>query len=603
MSAYDVLRSGRDTVRLSRASMLDLFQSAFNNNNNQDDSKTYGVVYKDQQSSLNDYTGKGIELLDKIATYAKERAAIEFEYSKKLKELSKKSMIKMKHENELWNSVSYVKGYHDVIMGIVPIATQHELIGESLKSNVVAFATTKIAEYRQAKKQLETDNRNMTNHLNSVIGEMVKAQKEYGKSFKETEAALLKYAKAEKNMEISRLELEKTKNNYQLKCKMLEESKQTYATMTMKANEEQDEHFDRKLPQLLDHYKTLHTNRVLDTIEALNKCVESEAAVNSVIASCHQDMRRDIAKVDPARDANLVVENMKSGHPRPRSFTFEDLGHPESFLAGGGSLDSIDATLKKGTLLNRKDGKGVARKQSMHQKFFGGSDKKNDSGDYGTLPPQQRARKLASKINELEKERDRAVQSREGVTKMQAAYRENPKLGNPSDCDPQLMQYTREIDALSNQIQKFRLILDDVNSLLGNTGSVGGSDTPPSVRSVSSASSGVTSRANTIHDTNRTNRRLSFTGSGGSEEPVVNGNGNGKDELYEECSIPVLGKAVAQFNFDGAQEGTIRIDAGEELLLIEKDEGDGWTRVRKTDNSMDGFVPSSYLKVTWLDGN
>lgn len=54
-------------------------------------------------------------------------------------------------------------------------------------------------------------------------------------------------------------------------------------------------------------------------------------------------------------------------------------------------------------------------------------------------------------------------------------------------------------------------------------------------------------------------------------------------QLYEECSNPnpVLGEAIAQFAFDGAQDGTIRMEANEKLWLIEKDEGDGWTRVRK----------------------
>uniref|UniRef100_A0A8R1HSJ8 Transducer of Cdc42-dependent actin assembly protein 1 n=2 Tax=Caenorhabditis japonica TaxID=281687 RepID=A0A8R1HSJ8_CAEJA len=567
----------------------------------------------DQQVALNEYTGKGIDLLERVQMYAKERASIELEYSTKLKALSKKCLMKVKNESELWNGVSYVKGYQNVINGIVPVATQHETIAENLKTNVIPFATTKIAEYRITKKQLEVDNANIMKQLSIVTTEMMKAHKEYGKSFKETEAAMLKYAKAEKNMEISRLELEKTKNNYQVKSGLLEESKQSYAAMTSKANDEQAEHFERKLPTLLENYKKLHTNRILDTVEILNKCVEAESSVNTIIASCHNDMRRDISLIDPNRDANLVVENLKSGHPRPQPYIFEDLGHPQSFLgACGGSIgDGMDATLKKGTLMGRKEAKGVARKQSMHQKFFGGStDKKAENSEYGTLPPLQRARKLAGKISDLEREKERAVQSREGVTKMQAAYRENPKLGNPSDCDAQLAQYTKEIDALTTQIQKFQVIHDDVNAQLGagclSANSVGGSDTPPSVRSVSSASSGVTSRVNTINDTHRagvgSGRRESYSGSGASDnDPTLNGNGNGRDELYEECSNPnpVLGEAIAQFSFDGSQEGTIRMEAMEKLWLVEKDEGDGWTRVRKENNSADGFVPSSYLKPTW----
>ncbi|KIH63963.1 SH3 domain protein [Ancylostoma duodenale] len=71
------------------------------------------------------------------------------------------------------------------------------------------------------------------------------------------------------------------------------------------------------------------------------------------------------------------------------------------------------------------------------------------------------------------------------------------------------------------------------------------------------------------------------------------------DHVYEECAMPALGTAVAQFPFEGGTEGTIGIQEGEELLLIERDEGDGWTRVRRIDNSTEGFVPSSYLQCKW----
>lgn len=573
----------------------------------------------DQMSNLNDEAGKGIETMDRTGSLAKDLAMIQQEFASKLKALHKKHYWKMKNENELINSLSCNRGFNEMVDGLIPIAVQHESIAENLKTNVIPFANQKATEYRMARKQMETDNNNIHKQLNAAVNEMVKANKDYGKNFKETEAAMLKYAKAEKNMEISRLELEKTKNNYQQKCGMLEESKQTYAAMTHRANEEQAAHFDVKLPQLLENYKKLHFNRIIDTVELFNKVVEAEASVISIIASCHNDMRHNIAKIDPVRDANLVVENLKSGHPRPAPFAFEDMGNPKTFLAGGGggSIETIDSTLKKGTLLGKKDGKGVARKQSMHQKFFGGGNNdKKDTGDYGTLPPQQRARKLQAKISELDKEKERASQSLEGVMKMQNAYRENPKLGNPAHCEAQISQYGKEIEALNNQIQKFHIQLDEVNSQLIGAGSggfsassIGGSDTPPSIRSVSSASSGVTSRVNTINDGHRaanggSERRES--GSGSDNDPSTNGNGNGiRDELYEEMvnpPNPVIGEGIAQFAFDGAQDGAIRMESNEKLWIIEKDEGDGWTRVRKCDNSADGFVPSSYLKIQYYNG-
>ena len=45
------------------------------------------------------------------------------------------------------------------------------------------------------------------------------------------------------------------------------------------------------------------------------------------------------------------------------------------------------------------------------------------------------------------------------------------------------------------------------------------------------------------------------------------------------------------------------MDEGEELWVIEMDQGDGWTRVRRIhittmDPMPEGFVPSTYIEIT-----
>lgn len=35
---------------------------------------------------------------------------------------------------------------------------------------------------------------------------------------------------------------------------------------------------------------------------------------------------------------------------------------------------------------------------------------------------------------------------------------------------------------------------------------------------------------------------------------------------------------------------------GEELYIIELDQGDGWTRVRRMSQLIEGFVPTSYIE-------
>ncbi len=58
-------------------------------------------------------------------------------------------------------------------------------------------------------------------------------------------------------------------------------------------------------------------------------------------------------------------------------------------------------------------------------------------------------------------------------------------------------------------------------------------------------------------------------------------------------------------SFPVSSEGSIRMDDGEEFWLIETDQGDGWTRVRRIKSSSidpmpEGFVPTSYVETTEL---
>uniref|UniRef100_A0A2K5EKS8 Formin binding protein 1 n=1 Tax=Aotus nancymaae TaxID=37293 RepID=A0A2K5EKS8_AOTNA len=53
--------------------------------------------------------------------------------------------------------------------------------------------------------------------------------------------------------------------------------------------------------------------------------------------------------------------------------------------------------------------------------------------------------------------------------------------------------------------------------------------------------------------------------------------------------------------FSGQNEGTISVVEGETLYVIEEDKGDGWTRIRRSEEE-EGYVPTSYVEV-YLDKN
>lgn len=46
----------------------------------------------------------------------------------------------------------------------------------------------------------------------------------------------------------------------------------------------------------------------------------------------------------------------------------------------------------------------------------------------------------------------------------------------------------------------------------------------------------------------------------------------------------------------GASEGTISMQEGEVLDVVEEDKGDGWTRVRRAGGD-EGYIPTSYVSI------
>lgn len=59
----------------------------------------------------------------------------------------------------------------------------------------------------------------------------------------------------------------------------------------------------------------------------------------------------------------------------------------------------------------------------------------------------------------------------------------------------------------------------------------------------------------------------------------------------------LLSHYKAPFCVSGASEGTISMQEGEVLAVVEEDKGDGWTRVRRH-NGDEGYIPTSYVNIT-----
>ncbi|XP_069943475.1 formin-binding protein 1-like isoform X1 [Cherax quadricarinatus] len=88
----------------------------------------------------------------------------------------------------------------------------------------------------------------------------------------------------------------------------------------------------------------------------------------------------------------------------------------------------------------------------------------------------------------------------------------------------------------------------------------------------------------------------SLPGSDTYDQP--DGGDDDNAEFYDAEPLPIIGTCRALYSFEGTSEGSMNMTEGEELSVIELDQGDGWTRVRRTSVFEEGFVPTSYIEMT-----
>ncbi|XP_029775242.1 formin-binding protein 1 isoform X9 [Suricata suricatta] len=214
--------------------------------------------------------------------------------------------------------------------------------------------------------------------------------------------------------------------------------------------------------------------------------------------------------------------------------------------------------------------------------------------DFSNLPPEQRRKKLQQKVDELNKEIQKEMDQRDAITKMKDVYLKNPQMGDPASLDHKLTEVSQNIEKLRLEAQKFEAWLAEVEGRLPARG-----DQARRQSGLYDAQDPATV-PNCAQD-RESSPDGSYTEEQSQESEVKVLAADFDDEFDDEEPLPAIGTCKALYTFEGQNEGTISVVEGETLYVIEEDKGDGWTRIRRSEEE-EGYVPTSYVEV-YLDKN
>uniref|UniRef100_A0A1Q3F9G9 Putative cdc42-interacting protein cip4 n=1 Tax=Culex tarsalis TaxID=7177 RepID=A0A1Q3F9G9_CULTA len=596
----------------------------------------WGTELWDQYENLATHTQKGIDFLDKYGNFIRDRSAIEVEYAARLRRLVKNYQPKKSKEDEE-NEFSSFQAFKCILKEVADLAGQREVVAENLQLQVLQGITLLAKNLRDERKKSLNEGMNLTQNLSSQIASLDRAKRNYEKAFREAEKSIDAYQKADADFNLSRAEVEKQRNNMNIRCGQSEDAKNEYANQLQKTNKLQQTHYETSLPEVFNRLQELDEKRTRGLKEFIKGAADVESAVAPIIARCLEGMVKAADSINEKEDSLKVIEKYQSGFQPPGDLPFEDLSKADSDTSNnsqtyssstGGGLNHLTAKGTTKDKLKKRVGLfGIFTSNKIVEACIQVKNNLSTDGmkeDFSDLPPTQRRKKLMGKVQELQQKVGQEQAASEGLMKMKGVYEANSLLGDPRSVEEQLNESVNKLDKLRLELQRYQKLLDQANSqtiaqhspqanrtVNGVNGGSGqrssrhsngssnhdhhdhdhGEDHPDhDAGSLSSSSASPESGLGTSHTS------LPGSGQGSTNDQPIN------DEMYYEAdALQPLGTCKALYPFDATSEGSIPMSEGEELLVIELDQGDGWTRVRRLCGPTgweEGFVPTSYIEST-----
>ncbi|XP_045702400.1 formin-binding protein 1 isoform X14 [Phyllostomus hastatus] len=578
---------------------------------------SWGTELWDQFDNLEKHTQWGIDILEKYIKFVKERTEIELSYAKQLRNLSKKYQPKKNSKEEEEYRYTACQAFLSTLNEMNDYAGQHEVISENLTSKIIAGLARYVQELKQERKSHFHDGRKAQQHIETCWKQLESSKRRFERECKEADRAQQYFEKMDADINVTKADVEKARQQAQLRHQMAEDSKADYSSILQKFNHEQREYYYTHIPTIFQQIQEMEERRIVRLGESMKTYAEVDRQVTPIIGKCLDGIVKAAEAIDQKNDSQLVIEAYKSGFEPPGDIEFEDYTQPMKRTVSENSLSNSRGEGKaepkfggkaKGKLwpFIKKNKSPKQPKEPLSHRFneFMTSKPKihcfrslkrggSTPEDFSNLPPEQRRKKLQQKVDELNKDIQKEVDQRDAITKMKDVYLKNPQMGDPASLDHKLAEVNQNIEKLRLEAQKFEAWLAEVEGRLPARGEQArrqsglyDAQSAPAVNNCAQA---------------RESPDGSYTEEQSQESEVKVPAMDFDDEFDDEEPLPAIGTCKALYTFDGQNEGTISVVEGETLYVIEEDKGDGWTRIRRSEDE-EGYVPTSYVEV-YLDKN
>ncbi|XP_072299182.1 cdc42-interacting protein 4 homolog isoform X3 [Eucyclogobius newberryi] len=534
----------------------------------------WGTELWDQCDIIEKHTQSGLELVEKYVKFVKERTEIEQNYAKQLRNISKKYNVKRSSKDEQDCRLSSYQAFLDILNEMNDYAGQRELIAENMMMNICIDLTKYLQEIKLERKTYLMEAKKAQQNLESTYKQLDSSKKRFEREWREAERAAQYAEKTDQDINATKADVEKAKQQAHMRAHVAEECKNDYAAQLQKYNKEQQHFYFNDMPLIFNKLQDLDERRVRKLAQGYNLFSDTEKHVMPIIGKCLEGITKAGTSVNERNDSMVVIEQNKSGFERPGDLDFEDFSQGINRASSETSLSTPKGPMD---LLGKNRGKNFWLFSKRSKRFTPERIMPTVTEDFTHLPPEQRRKRLQHKLDEIVKELQKEVDQSEALGKMKDVYEKNPQMGDPASLASQITQTSQNIERLRAELNKYEAWLAEA----------GGRGDTLRLRAFAFNNNGS-------HDIHSPDGAHSDESTPDTSQAIY---AEFDDDFEDEELAAPIGTCTAMYNFPGASEGTISMQEGEELEVVEGDKGDGWTRVRRK-NGDEGYIPTSYATIT-----
>ncbi|KAF8002445.1 hypothetical protein HF325_003410 [Metschnikowia pulcherrima] len=301
------------------------------------DELSIGNELKDSYKTTEKWITNGINWLDDLEGFYRERALLEKEYSTKLQDLCKKHFEK-KAKNSSGLSVgdepqitpgslesASVVLWNEVLAQTEAIARERDHFGTELQIKICSNFNKLQVKLNKIARHVSAINDFLTSEKSALEDEVAKAKKHYDSLCQNTEHARQKTEKsssekASAKLEEKKIEMNNGKNNYLIKLSI--------------ANRLKDKYYFQDLPELLDYFQDLNESRVGIMNKLLKNASIIERNSNDKVKELLHEVDVTVEENNPKLDTAMFIKHNMVAWKEPQDFYFIpcDIWHDDESL-------------------------------------------------------------------------------------------------------------------------------------------------------------------------------------------------------------------------------------------------------------------------------